>query len=316
MDANGNVARLPIQLYFTNIMIAMHSMGKENYKIDVVDYTVNNMDPDVKAEIESTYTGHLAVRARDPVTQTRALQALFVAASTTETKVINTRNLMSSKTTALLIATVPGYTASVAGVETPAIKSVAERTIQKNIPIPPFEWQWGACVACGSETHKYRNRKVILCPHKDRSNAKANTKENFAKMRAERVKGKGKKDEAPTGKNKWDKPKWDKMGKRAKRHFAKTLLADAKNSDDFNEYITAAKEEDEDGDEPVLKKTCNVAIFLSIAILNGQAGATPPLPVKLDGDLPHMCFVVGDFASNNLETMLMARMDTGAGATI
>ena len=73
MDENGNLARLPIQLYFTNIMIAMNCMGKENYEIDVINYTVDSMDPDVKAEMESTYTGHLTARARDPITQTRAI---------------------------------------------------------------------------------------------------------------------------------------------------------------------------------------------------------------------------------------------------
>ena len=46
----------------------MNCMGRMPYEIDVVNYTVNNMDPDVKAEMESTYTGHLSARMRDPIT--------------------------------------------------------------------------------------------------------------------------------------------------------------------------------------------------------------------------------------------------------
>ena len=119
------------------------------------------MDPDVKAEMESTYTGHITTRARNPFTQTRVIQALLVAASAAERKLINKRNLISSKTTALLVATVPGYTAPVTGVATPALKSVAERTIQSNTPTPPFKWQWGVCVACGSEVHLYTKTRAI-----------------------------------------------------------------------------------------------------------------------------------------------------------
>ena len=183
VDANGNVARLPIQLYFTNIMIAMNCMGRMPYKINVVNYTVDNMDPDMKAKMESTYTGHLLARTRDPITQTCVIQTLLVAVSAAEKKVINTRNSISSKTTQLLIATVPGYTSAVDSAMTPAHKSVAERTIQSNIPIPPFEWEMGKCVVCGSIAHRYKKEKDIICPHADRPNAKENARDNFAKMR-------------------------------------------------------------------------------------------------------------------------------------
>ena len=96
-DENGNVARLPIQLYFTNIMIAMNCMGRMPCEIDVVKYAVDNMDPDVKAEMESTYTGNLTARTRDPITKTCAIQDLLIATSAAERKVINTRNLIPSK---------------------------------------------------------------------------------------------------------------------------------------------------------------------------------------------------------------------------
>ena len=310
-DENGKVARLPIQIYFTNIMIAMNCMGRMPYKIDVVNYAVDNMDPDVKAEMELTYTGHLAARTRDPITQTRAIQAFLIAASAAERKVINTRNLISSKTTALLIATVPGYTAAVAST-TPAHKSVAERTILNNTPLPPFEWEMGKCVACGSTSHRYKVKKEIVCPHADFPNAKEYAKENYAKMRS----GKGRRngDGPPAANKSWEKPKWEKMGEKAKCHFAQTLLANTQNSDDFNKYISEAQEKEEE--EPVPKKTCNVTVLPSIAVLNGIAGAPPLLPVRLDGNLPHMDLEAGGSDEDNLKTLLRALIYSSAGATI
>ena len=104
------------------------------------------------------------------------------------------------------------------------------------------------------------------------------------------------------------------VGREGEASLCQYLLANSKFSDDFNKHITAAKAKEDD--EPPAEKTCSVTILPSISIMNYQAGAPPPLPVKLDGDLPHMSLLVGDSASNNLETMLMALLDTGAGATI
>ena len=170
----------------------------------------------------------------------------------------------------------------------------------------------GKCVACGSTSHRYKVKKEIVCPHADRPNAKEYAKENYAKMRS----GKGRRngDGPPAAKKSWEKPKWEKMGEKAKRHFAQTLLADTKNSDDFNKYISEAQEKEEE--EPVPKKTCNVTVLPSIAVLNGIAGAPPLLPVRLDGNLPHMDLEAGGSDDDNLKTLLRALIDSGAGATI
>ena len=60
---------------------------------------------------------------------------------------------------------------------------------------------------------------------------------------------------------------------------------------------------------------CN-SILPSIAILNSHVGNPLPLPVKLDGDLSHCCFQVDGFDTDNLKTMLVALIDSGAVTTI
>ena len=52
----------------TNVLIAMNCTGKNNYKVGVVNYAVDNLDPDVKAKMKSAYSAHLKPRACNPVT--------------------------------------------------------------------------------------------------------------------------------------------------------------------------------------------------------------------------------------------------------
>ena len=93
------------------------------------------------------------------------MKSLLVAASKAERKVLNTRNLISNQTTALMVATVPGYIATSAtmGTVTPGLPSVAERTISGNTHIPDSEWTTGDCVACGSSTHCYMKPRSTVC---------------------------------------------------------------------------------------------------------------------------------------------------------
>ena len=60
-------------MFFTNIFIAMNCIGKKEYDVNVVEYTVNSMDPDVNAEMEAAYSNHLKPRTCDPVVQTRVV---------------------------------------------------------------------------------------------------------------------------------------------------------------------------------------------------------------------------------------------------
>ena len=48
-----------------------------------------------------------------------------------------------------------------------------------------------------------------------------------------------------------------------------------------------AKEEDKSDDDT------NITLFSRIAVLNVNVGASPPLPVNLDGNLAHIKFLVG-----------------------
>ena len=65
---------LSIHNYFINIIMAMNCMGEKDYELDVVRYTVDNMDPNTVAEMESSDAGHLGHQAREPVTQTLTIQ--------------------------------------------------------------------------------------------------------------------------------------------------------------------------------------------------------------------------------------------------
>ena len=59
----------------------MKCTRKYNYKVNVINYTADNMDSDIKVEMESTHAGHLITRVRTHITQTCMIQELLVAAS-------------------------------------------------------------------------------------------------------------------------------------------------------------------------------------------------------------------------------------------
>ena len=101
--------------------------------------------------MESSYAGHLGQRARDPVTQSLAIQKLLIRATNSEKKVNNTRNIISARTTNIL-SIIPGFTeesatvAAAYGRVVPALSSVDEKTIQNNTPLPEFAWFYGSCL--------------------------------------------------------------------------------------------------------------------------------------------------------------------------
>ena len=79
-DANGNKTHVPIQIFLTDILIAVNCMGRKEYEVNVVDYAANSMDLDVKAEMEAAYADHLKYRTCNPIIQTRVIQAMLVVA--------------------------------------------------------------------------------------------------------------------------------------------------------------------------------------------------------------------------------------------
>ena len=81
----------------------------------MVRYKVDNMDPDIVTEMESSYVGHLGQQARDPVTQTLAIQQLSIHTTNNEKKVNNTRNLIATREKKIP-SVIPGLAASAATV--------------------------------------------------------------------------------------------------------------------------------------------------------------------------------------------------------
>ena len=75
-DANGNKVRIPMNEYFIQMINASVTLTHDNFEEDLVHHAMDNMDPEVKTHLEGAYRGHLGVRARDKITQIRALQAL------------------------------------------------------------------------------------------------------------------------------------------------------------------------------------------------------------------------------------------------
>ena len=145
----------------------------------------------------------------------------------------------------------------------------------------------------------------MICPHANRPGAEENVKKNFVLMRA------GK---AGTG-TEFKKPKWETMGAKAKRSFAKTLVASTDGKSDFKKYIKEVQEEEDK--KPAAKKpaTGTITLFPTLFALNATAQA-PPLPVKLDGNLAHCAIAAGGGKNDNIPMWLMALIDLGAGATI
>ena len=88
----------------------MGCMGQSEYEVDVVSYAVENMDPDIRAQMEVTDSGHLSAQKRDPLTQTRGLQELLFHATLAEKSVLDTRDIVLHSTQSVLAA-VPGLSA-------------------------------------------------------------------------------------------------------------------------------------------------------------------------------------------------------------
>ena len=97
--------------FFIQMINASVTLTHGNFEVDLVQHAMDNMDPEVKNHVEGTYTGHLGVRARDKITQIRALQSLQGHAEQSESQVIGTRKTMSNITSTALLD-VPGFTAT------------------------------------------------------------------------------------------------------------------------------------------------------------------------------------------------------------
>ena len=170
-DDNGNKTRISTRVYFMNLMIGVSCMGRGKFEIDVATYAVDHMDPDIRAQLEASYSAHLSDRERDPLTQTNALQELLTAATKAEKSVTTTRNIASSNTTKILHVAFPNLKSSAithSGATAGALVAGSQdkRTISANFPMGPVDWSWEHCVGCNSDSHRHQARGGnIICTH-------------------------------------------------------------------------------------------------------------------------------------------------------
>ena len=189
--------------------------------MDVVRYTVDNMDPDIVAEMKSSYAGHYGQQSRDPVTKTLAIQQLLIHCTNYEKEVNNTRNIISARTTNILYV-IPGFAAAVATVAAaygrvvPDLASDAEKTIQNNTPIPEFTWVHGRCLGYNIQSHICKTKGNITCTEVRRPNVSDYVLKNLATLRSTMRKPRHLKEEGgKMAKNgQFSKPDFSLMGDR------------------------------------------------------------------------------------------------------
>ena len=321
MTDGMNVTCLSIHDYFINVIIAMNCMGENDYELDTVRYTVENMDTDIVAEIESSYAGHLGQRARDQVTQNLATQQFLIHATNAEKKVNNTRNLISARTTKIL-SVILGFAAAATtvaaadGQVVSALAYVAEKTIHNKTPIPEFTWVHGRCHGCNSQSHMYKTKGKITYTEVGRPNVIEYVLKNLATLSSTTRKPRHLRE----GDGKWakngqfSKPEFSMMVDHQKKAFAKALVTNSGSVKKFKQYIKKAKlaKEGDESDDGV-----NITCLPNIVVLNSDVGASPPLPAKLDGNLSDIKFLVVRENTKGVSlTALWSLIDSGAGATI
>ena len=239
-----NVTRMSIHNYFINVIIAMNCMGEKYYKLYVVRYTVENMDPDIVVKMESSYAGHLGQRARDPVNQTLDIQKLLIHSTNAEKKFNSTRNIISARTTNIL-SVIPGFAAAAAtvtdedGQVVPALASVAEKNIQNNTLLPEFTWVHGRCLGYNIQSHMYKTKGRITCTEVGRPNVSEYVLKNLATLLSHTRKTRHLREEGGKRANngQFSKPDFSLMGDHQKKYFAKALVTNSGSTKEFKQYV-------------------------------------------------------------------------------
>ena len=202
------------------------------------------MDPDIVTEMESSYVGHLGQQARDPVTQTLAIQQLSIHTTNNEKKVNNTRNLIATREKKIP-SVIPGLAASAAtvaisyGQVVPALASVSEKTIQNNTPLPELTWVHGRCIGCNIQLHRYKTKGKITCTEVGCPNVSDYVLNNLATLRSTTRKPHHLREEGgKRAKNgQFSKPEFSLMGDRQKKDFSKALVTNSDSAKEFKQYV-------------------------------------------------------------------------------
>ena len=220
------------------------------------------------------------------------------------------RNIVIKTTSSAMLA-ISGYTAWVANVgnPTPALRSTAEQTIQNHTPAMSFTWKRGLCFGCGDD-HKWMENGTIVCPNADRPGVRDVAQHNFKQVYA------------PRNRRPFDgdskAPSWEKINTKNRHKFTRAVYANEDSLMQFKSHMAAWKREvdEEPDEEAAYKRSNNSTVMAVIPIFNAVAGSPPPIPVNLDGDLPHIVMKFGDTGGDNLVTPVGALVDTGAGCTL
>ena len=166
-----------------------------------------------------------------------------------------------------------------------------------------------------------------MCPNSKNPGAEKHAEKNLVKLRAYLSSRNGPNPSRSAAGNKRGpfKPQWGRMAEKVKRSFTRNLLANTEFCDDFNDHMEARRnEEDKEGEagtdsnkgKKKTKPNGQVNVLPTIPIMNLAPSQPPPLPVLLDGKLPHITLAVGGREQDNENTELRALVDSGAGATI
>ena len=328
-DSMGNKVTLTIHAYFTNILNALQCVTGELDQ-DICLFAVEHMETSIRAQLQTTYKDARANRPRNQYAQMRALKALKILATDAETHVNNHMRMMVEHASASGLLAIPGLAANpgthgstsgstistgsaipnLAGATTDVLASQAENTIALNTFPGPFNWEWGMCLACGSTNHPFTSRTgKRTCPFAHLPEAIARAEQNVKILRTQRKAKSRSKKSLPI-------PSWDRCSKRQKVAIVASVISKkshvmefkdvSKDLRDMEEEKYSAYSRGSNDDSEVFHYTC-IMVF--------QQGIKPPLPVPLDGDLPHIALTLGPHAGPTNPT-LTACVDSGAGANV
>ena len=227
-----------MNISFIQMINSSVTLTHNNFEVDLVQRAMDNMDPEVKTHLERTYTGHLGGRARDRITQIRALQALQSHAEQSESQVIGMRKIVSNlASTALLSA--PGYAAAVgdgvgAAEFTPALKSQPEATIQQHTPVKGSAWKKGNHFRCNSQNCQWLRDGGVVCPHRDHPGVRERAQIDYKKFKDYKKKMREKRKQEQG---------WDGLDKKIRVLLTKSIADSADNQRNFKAHMNARRDE-------------------------------------------------------------------------
>ena len=101
-DSVSNVTQIKVQPYGELVLYACKALGHGRWDMCVATHFYNHLAPKIKDHLSLTYTP--GVIARDPSTQTHAIQRILILATAVERQIEGTWTLIQSHTNLALMA--------------------------------------------------------------------------------------------------------------------------------------------------------------------------------------------------------------------